>query len=227
MEAVRDSAPTLVVFDVDATLSDLTLFRDAFASLGVSPTQGDLWRAGVVRDGLALTIAGAKPSFDDLAVETLRSRLSHEGVEAPLLEQAVDLVMSVFSMACHPDVAPALRALADDGVRVVTLSNGPARTARTLLSNARVLPLVERCLSVEGASPWKPHPDAYHAALAACGVSVGDATLISAHPWDIDGAHRVGLRTVWLNRADECFPSSFARADREVRTLTGLDATWA
>lgn len=219
MPEPRRIAPELVVFDVNETLSDLTLLSEAFASLGIAPAQAEPWFAGVLRDGFALTVAGENPAFAELATESLRSRLSSEGVEATDLESAVGVVMGIFRLAVHPDVVEGIRLLAKGGVRMVTLSNGSAAVARDLLEGAQVLSLVECLLSVEGVSAWKPHRDAYGVALDACGVAAGEAMLVAAHPWDIDGAARAGLRTAWLNREENSYPSYFRTPEVEVRNL--------
>ncbi len=58
----------------------------------------------------------------------------------------------------HADVAPGLQKLsdADAGVRIVTLSNGTADVAESLLERAGLRELVEACLSVSAWGRWKP-----------------------------------------------------------------------
>ena len=46
--------------------------------------------------------------------------------------------------------------------------------------------------------------------------------LVAVHPWDIDGAHRAGLRTAWVNRGGGPYPAHFSPADLEVASMTEL-----
>lgn len=49
-------------------------------------------------------------------------------------------------------------------------------------------------------------------------------TLVAVHPWDIHGASRAGLGTVWLNRTQETYPSYFTQPDLVIHGLGDLAA---
>jgi len=108
------------------------------------------------------------------------------------------------------------------GIRLVTVSNGSAQVANTLLEGAGVRHLFERLLSVEQAGIWKPAAGAYDYALGECGVDAEDAMLVAVHPWDIDGAARAGLGTAWINRTGGRYPAYFAAPDLSVASLPEL-----
>ena len=55
--------PSVVVFDVNETLSDLSPMADRFADLGVPGSMAEQWFAALLRDGFALTAAGASEKF--------------------------------------------------------------------------------------------------------------------------------------------------------------------
>jgi 2-haloacid dehalogenase len=112
--------------------------------------------------------------------------------------------------------------LSELGIRLVTLSNGSAGVADTLLQGAGVRDRFERLLTVEDAGAWKPAPRAYTYALDACGVEPEDAMLVAVHPWDVDGAHRAGLATAWIDRTGARYPSYFAVPDLTATSLTEL-----
>ena len=40
------------------------------------------------------------------------------------------------------------------------------------------------------------------------------------HPWDVDGARRAGLQSVWVNRTGGPFPAMFTEPSY---TVTGVD----
>ncbi|AGP60166.1 hypothetical protein [Streptomyces rapamycinicus] len=69
---------------------------------------------------------------------------------------------------------------------------------------------------------WKPAPAAYAHALRAVDVPAGAATMVAVHPWDIDGAARAGLSTVWLRRTPVPYPSAARPADRQATGVADL-----
>lgn len=212
--------PSVVVFDVNETLSDLAPLDRRFVEVGAPASMATLWFTTVLRDGFALTAAGAGAPFADLAAGALRTLLDGVALSVPTA-QAVEHVMAGFDvLPVHPDVPDGIRAL--DGLRLVTLSNGSIRVAERLLTAAGIRERFERLLSVEDAGVWKPAAPAYAYAATACGVAPGDMVLVAVHPWDIDGAVRAGLRTAWLNRAADTFPGYFREPDRTITALTGL-----
>jgi 2-haloacid dehalogenase len=143
--------PTLLVFDVNETLSDMAPLRQRFADVGAPTHLASTWFASLLRDGFALTVAGLNPPFAGLATEGLH--LSLGGLELDrTVDQAVAYIMDRFAeLNVHPDVPDGLSALAELGIRMVTLSNGSASIAQHLLSSASLDGHFERFLSVEGA----------------------------------------------------------------------------
>ena len=132
-------------------------------------------------------------------------------------------VRSFGQLPLHRDVAPGLRALARQGMPVVTLSNGSASVAEALLERDGLRDHVGQVLSVEAAGVWKPAAAAYQVALHACGLDdPADAALVAVHPWDLHGANRAGLRTIWVNRRGATYPSHFAAPDLTVRSFEQL-----
>ena len=125
----------------------------------------------------------------------------------------------------HPDVVEGVRALSELGIRLVTLSNGSAAVADSLLQGAGVRDRFDRLLTVEDAGLWKPAARAYAYALEECAGEPNDAMLVAVHPWDIDGASRAGLATAWINRPGAHYPSYFAAPDVEAESLLRLAYT--
>ena len=219
--------PSLVVFDVNETLSDISPLAVRFEEVGAPNLMAPTWFAELLRDGFALTVCGVAEPFARLAADSLRLKLESQDLDRDL-DEAVEHVLSGFAgLALHPDVPEGLNALADLGVRLVTLSNGSAQVAETLLEHAGVRPLFERLLSVEEAGIWKPASGAYDYALAECGVDAEDAMLVAVHPWDINGAARAGLGTAWVNRAEGRYPAYFTAPDLSVTSLPELARTFA
>jgi 2-haloacid dehalogenase len=220
------TAPAVAVFDVNETLSNLDGFASLLEDAGGDPGVLPLWFAATLRDGFALTAAGAYADFSEIAVPTLTALLTGtNGLRGSPQEVAEHLVKSMAELDLHPDVADGLRKLHAAGVRSVTLSNGSSRVAESLLERAGVRDLVEQCLSVSDAGRWKPAPQAYAHAADRCAVEVGELVLIAVHPWDIDGAARAGLRTGWLSRDGAPYPPCFREPEATGRTLSELVAS--
>ena len=214
--------PTVVVFDVNETLSDMSPMAARFADVGAEPHLAKLWFATLLRDGFAVTAAGGTERFAVLGEGVLRQVLS--GVEMDRdVDDAVDHVMGGFtSLPLHPDVPDGVRALRRAGLRLVTLSNGSSHVAETLFADAGIRGEFEALLTVEDAGVWKPARGAYEHAARACGTDLADMLLVAVHPWDIDGASRAGMVTAWVDRAGAGYPGYFSPPTHTVAALTDL-----
>jgi 2-haloacid dehalogenase len=139
------------------------------------------------------------------------------------VDEAARQVMEGFAeLGLHPDSGPGISALKESGYRLVTLSNGPAEVARKLFGQAGIEQHFEALLSVESARQWKPARAAYDYAACVCETDPAQMLLVAAHPWDIHGASRAGLRTAWLNRNGSAYPEYFDAPEYTVKTLPEL-----
>lgn len=214
------TAPAVVVFDVNGTLSDLGPMRRHLAEVGAPEATAEVWFASLLRDGFALTASGTTARFADVGAGALRVILSTIPSLNADLTAAVDHVMGGFQrLGVHADVPAGIRALAATGARLVTLSNGSTDVAERLLTTAGTREHFEQLLSVDDAGTWKPAPGAYAHAALACSVEPAAMLLVAAHPWDIDGAARAGLRTAWVDRAGQAYPDYFRPPQH---TVTGV-----
>jgi 2-haloacid dehalogenase len=212
---------SVVLFDVNGTLSDMGPLAQRFASVGAPEHLARTWFASALRDGFGLAAAGASQPFAAIASSVLRGVLREAAVQD--LEPAVDHVMAGFSeLDVHDDVPGGVRALRQAGLRLLTLTNGSVQTSQALLERAGILDQFERLLSVEQAGVWKPARAAYEYAGKACGVPLTEMLLVAAHPWDIEGAARAGLQTAWLNRSRAVYPDHQTAPERTASSVTEL-----
>jgi 2-haloacid dehalogenase len=221
------SVPSVVVFDVNETLSDLSPLGARFAEVGASASAAPLWFASTLRDGFALTAAGENPAFSDVAREVLVNQLSSVKLNRSVDEAARHVIDGFSSLELHPDVASAVGRLHEDGLRIVTLSNGATSVADRLLTTAGIRDQFERLLSVEDAGAWKPSRLAYAYAAAECGVDPAEMVLVACHPWDCDGARRAGLQSAWVNRSEAPYPATFLGPTYTVASLDDLADQWS
>jgi 2-haloacid dehalogenase len=212
--------PSVLVFDVNETLSDLSPLAARFVEVGASASGAALWFASVLRDGFALTAAGENPSFSAVARELITAQLSEVQLNRSVQDAAAHIMHGFAHLEMHPDVAPGLEALHEAGFRLVTLSNGAASVADQLFTAAGVRDHFERLMSVTDAGAWKPTPTAYQYAAKTCETEPGDMLMVAVHPWDIHGASRAGLQTAWVNRSAGPYPASFLKP---TITVSGLE----
>lgn len=214
--------PSIIVFDVNETLSDMAPMGQRFVDVGAPAHLAKLWFATLLRDGFALTTAGDNGTFAEIGAEALGGLLNVPELNRDL-ESAVEHVMGGFSaLGLHPDVVAGITALQAAGYRLITLSNGPTRVAGKLLTDAGIRNSFEMLLSVEDAAAWKPGQAAYDYAASACSATPEQMLLAAVHPWDIHGASRAGLATAWINRAGRPYPGYFQAPDHTVSALPEL-----
>jgi 2-haloacid dehalogenase len=212
--------PSVIVFDVNETLSDLSPLGARFLEVGASASAASYWFASVLRDGFALTAMGENPTFAGVARELLLCQLSEATINRSVDEAAQHVMDGLSSLEVHADVTPGVHELTEDGFRLVTLSNGATSLAERVLAAAHLEENFERLLSVQDAGAWKPSATAYRYAVEQCGVEPSEMVMVAVHPWDIGGAARAGLQTAWVNRSGGPFPATF---EPPTYTVTGID----
>ncbi len=205
----------LVVLDVNETLSDMAPLGALFAQLGSAPETAALWFTTVLANGFAATMAGTPRTFAEIATATLPALLGRGHAGSAVLD-------AFGALELHPDVPAGLRAMHASGLRLVTFTNGAAAHTRALLERGGVLDVVEATLSVEDAGAWKPDPRSYAYAVRECGVAPERALMVAVHPWDLHGAHQIGMRTAWLNRSGAAYPSFAADPDHTAASMKEL-----
>jgi len=214
--------PSLIVFDVNETLSDMSPMGQRLVDVGAPAPVAKLWFATLLRDGFALTAAGDNGSFAGIGSEALRGLFAGIDLNRDT-EAAVEHVMAGFSgLGLHPDVVAGVQALHAAGYRLATLTNGSTHVAEKLFTDAGIRDKFELLLSVEDAPAWKPGRQSYEYAASACGTGPEEMLLVAVHPWDIHGASRAGLATAWINRAGGPYPDYFLAPDYTVSTLADL-----
>ena len=202
-----------MVFDVNGTLSDMSPMGGAFDAVGAPAMLAKTWFAGVLRDGFALSTVGETTSFAEVARAHLMVVLASVSLRCSIDQAATSILERMSTLSLHADVAEGVRSLTRVGLQLMTLSNGSTDIAAKLLSDAGIHDEFSQLLSVEGASLWKPAGAAYDVAFSASGLRPEELVLVAVHPWDIHGAGRAGMRTAWINRDDEAYPSYFAAPD--------------
>lgn len=221
------SPPQVCVLDVNETLSDLTALVPRLVEVGLAESDLEPWFSGVLRDGFALTLLGRRPVFADIAAAGLRARFGAGAGTGESGTQVNDAVAHVLAgmadLPLHADVAPGLRALHQQGIALVPLTNGATAMSDRMFADADLLGLFAHRLSVQEVGPWKPHPAPYAHALRTTGTSGDRALMVAVHPWDLAGAAAAGLRTAWVDRRGSgVWPGHFDPPDLHVSGIDDL-----
>jgi 2-haloacid dehalogenase len=195
--------PEVVAFDVNETLLDLAPVRAALVELGQPADLLGTVFARTLLTGFATAAAGTWCRFRD-AFDAALAQVSDLDAAA-----RSDVADAFGELSPHPDVEPALRALAAAGVRAITLSHGSPGIAEAGLARGGITPLVERSLSSEAIRAWKPAREVYLWAAGTCRVAQERMALVAAHGWDVHGAQRAGLTGAWFPRSERSYPAVY------------------
>jgi len=215
--------PAVVVFDVVETLASLDPVAARLARHGLERRVLACWFTRLLRDGMAITAAGGYARFVEVATSALRAETGGGLSDAEI----TDVVGGFAELTLQPDAAAAIRAAADAGMRVFTLSNGAAASARDFLDRAGVADMVEAVLSIDDVRAWKPSPAPYELAMRTVGVAPDRVAMVAVHSWDIYGAGRAGLTTGWCPRLEGAPTGLFGAAHVTADTLDGVVAALA
>lgn len=183
--------PSVLIFDVNETLLDLTSLEPFFARVFGEAGVMREWFAQLVLYSQTMTLSGTYATFGDLAAGVLRMVGTTSGV-ALSDENVVELKKLVGSMPAHADAAPALARLRDAGFRLVTLTNSPPSPTPTPLERAGLAHYFEASYSVDSVKKFKPAPETYRLVADQLGVQLEDTCLVACHLWDTIGAQSAG-----------------------------------
>lgn len=162
--------------------------------------------------------------------ETAMTRLLHLALSLQALGKFVpfpQLVESVLgpealevfaSLDACPDAEPAMRMLAEAGIRQVALTNGSAENTEKLLERSGLRRFLAEIRSVEEVRVYKPAPEPYGL------VDAASTALIAVHDWDVAGARAAGLRAIWVDRSGEGWKLPLPEAERVVSLVAAAEA---
>ena len=161
--------------------------------------------------------------FTQLRLAALRELCRRYDYPETLAETGIEAFLAARSeVALYADVDRVLRALAGR-YRLVALTNG-----NTDLHRAGVAGYFEFALSPAETGVSKPDPRMFEHMLARAGVPAAGCLHVGDEPYyDIEGAHRANVRSVWLNRTARPWPAEHRRAHAEITTLDELPAVLA
>jgi 2-haloacid dehalogenase len=191
--------PSIIVFDVNETLLDITTLEPLFHRVFGDRQILREWFSALVLYSQTMTLSGLYTPFGELGVGALRmtADIHQVGIGD---EDIAELKKRMSTMPAHPDAIPALTRLRDAGLRLVTLTNSASGASPTPLEKAGLSHFFERTFSIEETGKFKPAPETYHLVAKALSVETSDLCLVACHLWDTIGAQAAGCRGAFLTR---------------------------
>lgn len=191
--------PSIIVFDVNETLLDLTTLEPLFARVFGDAAAMRRWFAELILYSEALTLSGLYTPFGEIAGGALRMVGGASGV-AVTDADVEELTRRISEMPAHPDVAPALDRLQSAGFRLATLTNSPPGPSPTPLERAGLAGYFEGMFSVHDVGRFKPAPEPYRFVADEMGAGEPDLCMVACHLWDVIGAQAAGCAGAMVRR---------------------------
>ena len=213
----------LLIFDVNETLLRVDALQPEFSQLFGDPHVLKEWFDAVVLYSQTATLIDNYEDFSTLAEQAL-------DMVAAAKEVVIDdedkrgILQRMLSLPAHPEVPAALEGLHVAGFRLVALTNSNHKAAESQLTNAGIRHLFERVLSVDAVRKFKPAPEVYAYAGSELKATPGEMLLIAAHPWDVQGAMRAGLRGAFIKRSGKSWFSKTLKPEFTAANLAELTA---
>lgn len=147
-----------------------------------------------------------QPSFnmDDVHARTLDETLAHFGLQAIASAERADILGAWHALDAWPDFPAALAALREKFI-VASLTMLP--TALVVDVSRRNRLSWDAVISCEMIGTYKPHAAAYETAARWLNLQPAQILMVACHNFDLNAAHRVGLRTAFIRRPHEWGPS--------------------
>lgn len=218
-----DRRVSIIVFDVNETLLDITTLEPLFERVFGDPSVLREWFAQLILYSQTMTLSGLYTPFGVLGAGSLRMLASIHGVN--VADSDIDeLKVRMNTMPAHTDAVPALSRLRDAGFRLVTLTNSASVSSPTPLERAGLGGFFERSFSVEAVRKFKPAPETYRLVADELGVEMPDLCLVACHLWDTIGAQAAGCRGALVTRPHNAIlpAAEVPRPDIVAVTLTDL-----
>ncbi|MEM8909611.1 MAG: haloacid dehalogenase type II [Bacteroidota bacterium] len=219
------SAPSNIkacIFDAFGTLFNLSFPLDQIDQLtgGQGQTLMDIWRSKQLEYTWLRSLMQHYVPFDQVTREALDFAMAAVHCQDPMLPS---LLLPIYEQAqCFPAVPAMLRDLREKGITTAILSNGTPSMLKAGAQNARIDALLGHIFSVESIGIFKPAPQVYQYALDQLALSAEEVLFFSSNQWDVIGASRFGLPSVWVDQHRQTRESLTPHARYVLKDLSEL-----
>jgi 2-haloacid dehalogenase len=191
------------IFDAYGTLFDVhAAVRRHAGEIGPEgQAVSEIWRAKQLEYSWVRSLMGAYADFWQLTEQALDFALHKVPGADPALRQK--LLDAYWHLDCYPEVPGVLRALKASGAKLAILSNGSPEMLEAAVKSAALDLILDDIFSVDQIRRFKPDPNVYDIVTTAWRLYPEVVSFQSSNRWDVAGAAKAGLRTVWINRSDQ------------------------
>jgi 2-haloacid dehalogenase len=192
--------PSVLVFDVNETLLALESMAPLFTRVFGDPMALRQWFNQLVLYSMTVTLSGCYTDFFTLSKSVLQMLADIHEVSLTGDDREA-IAQGMRTMPAHPDVEEGLKALADQGFRLVTLTNSPVRgDAPSPIDNAGLGDFFERQFTVNTLRAFKPATALYTNVADELSLAPSECMMVAAHAWDIIGAQSAGYTGSLITR---------------------------
>jgi 2-haloacid dehalogenase len=211
-----------ILFDVYGTLLDVhsAIAREGKELGARADSVSRLWRQKQLEYTWVWSLRREYRNFHTLTEAALRYALTAHGVDSNALK--VRLLTAYRQLDAFPDVATAMAALRDRGLRLAALSNGDPDMLQAGLQSAGLHDALDAVLSVAPLRTYKPDPRVYELGRSWAAALAEEIAFVSANAWDAGGAAAFGFRTFWINRTGQPEEYDVSRHATVISSLADL-----
>ena len=213
--------PSLIVFDVNETLLDLSQVKESVNKILDNDTGFSLWFSMLLHHSLVDTVTNNYHSFSEIAKAVLP--MAALKLNKTINECDVEEVMQTFkNLPPHADVEEGLDMLKSEGYKLITLTNSPPEAQQEVLKANGLNKYFDAMESVDAFKKYKPHTSVYNQLLKQFSVEASQSMMVAAHGWDIAGSASAGMHTGFVKREGQALYPLAAPATIEAKNLTEL-----
>ncbi len=193
--------PKTIVFDVNETLLDLSNLKESINTSMQDERAADLWFSNLLHYSLVETVTSSYQDFSAIGKAVFKM-IAENNNRKFSDDEVTEILKPTKSLKPHPDVSEGLSQCREEGYDLVAFSNGKPSVLQEQLYQADIDHYFSQILSVAESQKYKPHSGAYEYLLKKIKKSASGTLMVSAHGWDIAGAHRAGMQTCFVKRAE-------------------------
>lgn len=202
MENEDLSEVELILFDVYETLLNMADLEKKVNQLLDSKRGYNLWFELFMQYCFVDNCTSKFNSFSSIAEATMK--MAAQTLGKNVAGDEIRFVLELLRhLPIHHEVQPGLSALADKSYRIAALTNSPEATVTARMENTGLISYFERVLSAEPVKKYKPSVEVYNWAAKQLKLDPGKILMVSAHGWDLAGAHNAGMKTGYLRQSKQ------------------------
>jgi len=210
-----------VFFDMNETMLNLSLLEQNFNKHFDDKYVLKYWFTKLLHSSTVMGSMEQYINFGPLSAAALENLFYEHG--KVLTEETKSEILSSFkSLPAYDDVPAALQLLRENDIKTIAVSNSSLEMIKEQLANANIIEYFDNYYSVDAVQKYKPFTNIYQYVAAQENLPVENIAMVATHDWDLFGAKKVGLTTVYIKRKKEIFNPYYLQPDMSGSNLVEL-----